>query len=125
MTFTVNNGGSGQQCPCTIWPSTATPGTPDVNQSLPVELGVRFTSNSSGFITGVRFFKGVNNTGTHVGNLWSSSGTLLARATFTGESGSGWQQVELLSAPVAHHRPTPVYVASYFSVRREIFLLTE
>jgi len=112
MPFTVNNGGSGQ-CPCTIWPSTATPGTPDVNQSLPVELGVRFTSNSSGFITGVRFFKGVNNTGTHVGNLWSSSGTLLARATFTGESSSGWQQVNF-SSPVAITANT-VYVASYFS----------
>ena len=113
MTFTVNGGGSGQQCPCTIWPGTATPGTPDVNQSLPVELGVKFTSSSSGFITGVRFYKGVNNTGTHVGNLWSSSGTLLARATFTGESGSGWQQVNF-SSPVAITANT-VYVASYFS----------
>ena len=100
-------------CPCTIWPSTATPGTPDMNQSLPVELGVRFTSSSSGFITGVRFYKGVNNTGTHVGNLWSSSGTLLASATFTGESGSGWQQVNF-SSPVAITANT-VYVASYFS----------
>ena len=112
MPFTVNSGGSGQ-CPCTIWPSTATPGTPDVNQNLPVELGVRFTSSSSGFITGVRFFKGVNNTSTHVGNLWSSSGTLLARATFTGESSSGWQQVNF-SSPVAITANT-VYVASYFS----------
>ena len=110
--FTVS-GVSGQQCPCTIWPSTATPGTPDVNQSLPVELGVKFTSSSSGFITGIRFYKGVNNTGTHVGNLWSSSGALLASATFTGESGSGWQQVNF-SSPVAITANT-VYVASYFS----------
>jgi len=113
ITFTVSGGGSGQQCPCTIWPSTATPGTPDVNQNLPVELGVRFTSSSSGFITGVRFYKGVNNTGTHVGHLWSSSGALLASATFTGESGSGWQQVNF-SSPVAITANT-VYVASYFS----------
>jgi hypothetical protein len=104
---------STSSCPCTIWPSTATPGTPDVNQSLPVELGVKFTASSSGFITGVRFFKGVNNTGTHVGNLWSSSGTLLATATFTGESSSGWQQVNF-SSPVAITANT-VYVASYFS----------
>ena len=113
VTFTVNGGGSGQQCPCTIWPSTATPGITDVNQSLPVELGVNFTSSSSGFITGVRFYKGVNNTGTHVGHLWSSSGALLASATFTGESGSGWQQVNF-SSPVAITANT-VYVASYFS----------
>ena len=68
---------------------------------------------ANGFITGVRFSKGVNNTGTHVGNLWSSSGTLLASATFTGESGSGWQQVNF-SSPVAITANT-VYVASYFS----------
>jgi hypothetical protein len=106
-------GGSGQTCPCTIWPNTATPGTSDTDQSQPVELGVKFTSSSSGFITGVRFYKGVNNTGTHVGNLWSSTGTLLASATFTGESASGWQQVNF-SSPVAITANT-VYVASYFS----------
>src|SRR4030095_13874416 len=66
-----------------------------------------------GFITGVRFYKGVNNTGTHVGSLWSSAGALLARATFTGETASGWQQVNF-SSPVAITANT-VYVASYFS----------
>jgi len=106
-------GVSGQTCPCTIWPSTATPGTADTNQSQALELGVKFTSSSSGHITGIRFYKGVNNTGTHVGNLWSSTGTLLASATFTGESGSGWQQVNF-SSPVAITANT-VYVASYFS----------
>ena len=106
-------GVSGQTCPCTIWPSTATPGTADANQSQPIELGVKFTSSSSGSITGIRFYKGINNTGTHVGNLWSSTGTLLASATFTGESASGWQQVNF-SSPVAITANT-VYVASYFS----------
>src|SRR6185437_12367204 len=55
--------------------------------------------------------KSTANTGTHVANLWSSSGTLLATATFTNETASGWQQVNF---------PTPVsitagsvYVASY------------
>ena len=110
--FTVS-GVSGQQCPCTIWPSTATPGTPDGNQSLPVELGVKFTSGSSGFITGIRFYKGANNTGTHVGISGAAAGALLASATFAGESGSGWQQVNF-SSPVAITANT-VYVASYFS----------
>jgi hypothetical protein len=100
-------------CPCTIWPNTATPGIVDTNDSQAVELGVRFTANSNGFITGIRFYKGVNNTGTHIGNLWSSAGALLARATFSGETASGWQQVNF-SAPVAITANT-VYVASYFS----------
>ena len=51
------------------------------------------------------------NTGTHIGNLWSSSGTLLASATFANETASGWQQVNFAS-PVAITANT-VYVASY------------
>ena len=113
LSITIAGSAPPPTCPCTIWPSTATPGTSDTNQSKPVELGVKFTSSSSGFITGVRFYKGVNNTGTHVGNLWSSTGTLLGSATFTGESASGWQQVDF-SSPVAITANT-VYVASYFS----------
>jgi len=65
----------------------------------------------AGTITGIRFYKGTGNTGTHVGNLWSSSGTLLATATFTGETPSGWQQVTF-ATPVAITANT-VYVASY------------
>jgi hypothetical protein len=100
-------------CPCTIFPSTATPGTADTFETLPVELGVKFTSSASGHITGIRFYKGGSNTGTHTGHLWSSTGALLATATFTGESATGWQQVNF-ATPVAITAST-VYVASYFS----------
>jgi hypothetical protein len=65
----------------------------------------------SGYITGIRFYKSAANTGTHVGNLWSASGTLLATATFSGESVSGWQQVNF-SNPQAVQANTD-YVASY------------
>jgi hypothetical protein len=76
-----------------------------------VELGVSFKPDSNGYITGIRFYKSLANTGTHVGNLWSSSGALLASATFTGESASGWQQVTF-SNPVTVTANT-IYVASY------------
>ena len=59
----------------------------------------------------MRFYKAATNTGTHVGNLWSNSGTLLATATFTGETASGWQQVTF-ATPVAITANT-TYVASY------------
>ena len=111
VTITIQSGVS--QCPCTIWPNSATPGILDTNQTQPLELGVRFSSSFNGFITGVRFYKGVNNTGTHIGHLWSNTGTLLATATFTGETATGWQQVNF-STPVAITANT-VYVASYFS----------
>ncbi|HKV25419.1 MAG TPA: DUF4082 domain-containing protein, partial [Candidatus Acidoferrum sp.] len=97
----------------TIWPSTATPAVSDVGADSPVELGVRFKADSNGYITGIRFYKSAANTGTHIGNLWSNSGTLLATATFANETASGWQQVNF-ATPVAITAGT-VYVASYHS----------
>jgi fibronectin type 3 domain-containing protein len=100
--------------PCfSIWSSTATPGTPDYADATPVELGVVFQTSTNGYIMGIRFYKGTNNTGTHIGNLWSRSGTLLATATFTGETASGWQQVNF-ATPVAITANTE-YTASYFA----------
>ena len=65
-------------CPCTIWPSTTTPGTAAFPDSSAVNVGVEFRSDQAGYITGVRFYKGAGNTGTHVGNLWTATGTLLS-----------------------------------------------
>ncbi|HSZ58796.1 MAG TPA: DUF4082 domain-containing protein, partial [Tepidisphaeraceae bacterium] len=97
----------------TIWSSTTTPAVASVNDTNAVELGVKFTSDTAGYITGLRFYKGSLNTGTHVAHLWTSSGTLLATATFSGETGSGWQQVNFAS-PIAIAANT-VYVASYYA----------
>ena len=104
---------AGPSCPCSGWGSSAIPANPSINDPTAIELGVKFRTDLSGFITGVRFYKGANNTGTHIGNLWSSNGTLLATATFTGETATGWQQVNF-SNPVAVSANT-VYVASYFA----------
>ena len=76
-----------------IWPSSAVPGVVDGGPDSSVELGVKFRSDLGGSITGLRFYKANTNTGTHVGNLWTGTGTRLASATFTGESAAGWQQV--------------------------------
>ena len=91
--------------PFTLWPTATTPGTVDSGDSQAVELGVKFTSSTSGYVTGIRFYKSAANTGTHAGNLWSSTGTLLATATFSNESTSGWQQVTF-NTPVAI-KPAP------------------
>lgn len=99
-------------CPCSIWPSTATPQVAaETSDPSAVELGVEFRSDIDGYITGVRFYKGATNTGTHVGSLWTTGGARLASATFTGESASGWQQVNFAA-------PVPItagitYIASY------------
>lgn len=98
-------------CPCTIFSANAVPGTITVNDNQAVELGVRFTSDVSGFITGIRFYKSNSNTGSHTGTLWTASGALLAAATFSGETSSGWQSVAF-AAPVPISAGT-TYVASY------------
>ena len=101
-------------CPCdTIWPATKIPGTVDDGDNSSTEVGLKFRSDTAGLITGLRFYKGAANTGVHQGNLWSSTGTLLATATFTGESSTGWQQV-FFTTPVSITANT-TYVASYFA----------
>ena len=90
-----------------------TPGTVDSGDGNPVELGVKFKSDVAGSVTGIRFHKAAANTGTHIGGLWTSTGTQLASATFTGETASGWQEVDF-ATPVAITAGT-TYVAGYFA----------
>ena len=94
-----------------LWNDATLPATVSANDTSAVELGVKFSADLDGFVTGLRFYKGPQNTGTHVGHLWTSSGTLLASVTFTGESASGWQQVTLPTAVAVTANTT--YVASY------------
>ena len=62
-------------------------------------------------MTGVRFYKAAANTGTHTGSLWTADGTRLAQATFSSETGSGWQKVTF-ATPV-QVQPNTTYIASY------------
>jgi len=100
-------------CPCDVWNSSASPQTPDSGDGGSIEVGVKFRADYNGYISGIRFYKSAANTGTHVGNLWTASGSLLGSATFSNESASGWQQVNFAN-PVAIIANT-VYVASYFA----------
>ncbi|MDX2302057.1 MAG: DUF4082 domain-containing protein [Microscillaceae bacterium] len=98
-----------------IWSDQTIPsGNPDLVENSPVELGLKFRAFTDGFITGIRFYKGPGNTGTHIGRLWAASGgNPLAEATFINETASGWQEVRF-SNPVFIKANT-TYIASYFS----------
>ena len=109
---TVTPSASGFNCPCNILGASVPPAA-DSGDGNAVELGLKFRADVNGFVTGVRFYKSTANTGTHLGNLWSSSGTLLASATFTNETASGWQAVSF-GSPVAITANT-TYVVSYFA----------
>jgi hypothetical protein len=84
----------------TLFKPTDTPAVAGFDESGGVQLGVKFRCTTpGGKARGIRFYKGPQNTGTHVGRLWDENGTLLATATFSGESASGWQETTF---------PTPV-----------------
>ncbi|MBK8203350.1 MAG: DUF4082 domain-containing protein [Bdellovibrionales bacterium] len=93
-------------------PATVPGNIEDSTDLNSVELGMKFQSDIDGYILGVRFYKGINNTGVHSGTLWNSStGTSLATVNFSGETSSGWQQ-QLFASPVAILANT-TYVISY------------
>ncbi len=96
-----------------IWPNSTIPTNTSENDTSAVELGTKFRSSISTTVTGVKFYKGAGNTGTHVGNLWSSNGTKLATVTFTNETSSGWQSATF-SSPVSITANT-TYIVSYFA----------
>jgi hypothetical protein len=98
--------------PSTIFGARA-PVTAAVSDTEAMELGVRFTPQTDGYITGIRFYKGTGNTGTHTGTLWSNGGSQLATATFSGETATGWQKVTFANSVLVHANTT--YVASYYA----------
>lgn len=99
------------QPPNRIWTDAAVPVVISDEDTNPVELGFKFRSSVAGQVLGVRFYKGPDNLGTHIGNLWTDSGTLLRSVAFTNETASGWQ-AQAFSTPVAINSNT-TYVVSY------------
>jgi hypothetical protein len=100
-------------CPCSLWGTNVIPPVADSGDGANVEVGVKFKSDTFGQVSGIRFYKAAANTGTHVGSVWTASGQLLASATFTNETASGWQSVTF-SSPVTI-LPNTTYVAGYFA----------
>lgn len=100
-------------CPCWIWSSSNVPAKPSELDTSQVEVGLKFRSDMPGLVTGIRFYKGANNTGTHVGHLWSAQGANLATVTFTNETATGWQQANFsTSIPIAANT---TYIVSYYA----------
>jgi hypothetical protein len=95
----------------TIWNESSAPQSADAEPDNPVELGVKIISKTAGAVVGLRFHKGEMNSGPHAANLWTSNGTLLATAAFSGETLLGWQQASFPSAVTINSNT--VYVVSY------------
>ena len=69
-----------------VWSPSATPAISAEDDSGSVELGVKFTVDTNGSISGIRFYKGSGNTGTHIGSVWTAAGQRLGTATFANET---------------------------------------
>lgn len=78
---------------------TLTPAIGETTDHTPYEMGVRFVPSVGGKVSGISFWNTPNETGTHVGHLWTDAGTLLATVTFAGEAGAGWHTA-MLKTPI-------------------------
>ncbi|MGZ4156399.1 MAG: N,N-dimethylformamidase beta subunit family domain-containing protein, partial [Bacteroidia bacterium] len=96
-----------------IWGSSGSPANANASDALPIETGTKFRASVNGYVTGIRFYKGVTNTGIHTASLWNTNGKQLATAPFTAETASGWQEVHF-ATPV-YIKADTTYIASYFS----------
>jgi hypothetical protein len=90
--------------------TTQTPVAPNATDGVAYELGMKFQAGEAGMITAIRYWKASSETGTHVGRIWSATGTQLASVTFAGETTSGWQ-IQPLATPLAIQANT-TYVVS-------------
>ena len=90
--------------------ATSRPSTPPRHPPTTpaVELGLRFRATAHGFVTGVRFYKGTGNSGTHTGiAVEHQRHAARAHVTFTSESATGWQTVSFANpVAVTPARPT-------------------
>jgi len=99
---------------CTVWNPATQPTLQGLyNDGKSVELGLKFHSDINGTVQGVRFYKDPSEGGSHVGHLWSSTGTQLAEVTFS-ETASGWQQATF-PAPVAITAGTDYWISEFAS----------
>jgi hypothetical protein len=100
-------------CPCSLWSLSDTPAQVAEQDTNAVTLGVKVQAQVAGVITGVRYYKSTQNTGTHTAQIWSRDGQLLASATFSSaeNTGTGWKTV-MFATPVSIQAQT-TYITSY------------
>lgn len=114
----------------TIWDDSVTPSSagdgsigPARDQFHGLELGCHFTSDVSGYIVGVRFWKlPGDQSHIHTGELWDGNGNRLATAEFTDETASRWQHVNFRTPILI--KPSATYTVSYHTTYG-VFAYTE
>jgi beta-mannanase len=84
-----------------------------VNDTNPIEVGVKFTSSVVGSLVGVWFYKPTASGGPHYASVWNASGLRLARVQYLNETAEGWQRMNF-ATPVSIAPNTQYTVSVYF-----------
>ncbi len=84
----------------TLFDDNWVPDEIDSGENQPIELGLKFQSSASSCPASASVSTRARRTPGPRGRLWSASGQILAMATFSNETASGWQSVEFI-VPVA------------------------
>jgi fibronectin type 3 domain-containing protein len=93
-------------CPCSLFPTQQPASQPGGT----FEVGVKIKVDQPLALTSLRFYKSSQETGTHVGTIWTAGGTQIERVPFVSETAAGWQQ-QALPMPI-QLQPNVVYVVS-------------
>jgi hypothetical protein len=110
----VSNSGAASAT-VTVFATNAKPAVPSAADPRSVELGMRFWPKRDLYATGVRFYKGAANRGTHTGTLWTAGGQPLRHVMFTHETAGGWQHAKFAHPLLL--RANARYVVSYHAPR--------
>lgn len=93
-----------------MFSAKAAPRERAVRDGRRTSLGIRFTSERAGTVTGIQFFRSARNVGPHRVKLWNREGVVMGRGVYRGDR-TGWVTARLRK-PVAISANTR-YVASY------------
>jgi hypothetical protein len=113
--FAVVTNSGAASATVTVFATTAKPSVPSAADPRSVELGMRFSPKRNLYATGIRFYKGAANLGTHTGTLWTADGHGLRRVVFTHETAGGWQHAKFVHPVLL--RANAKYVVSYHAPR--------
>jgi hypothetical protein len=105
-------------CPCSLYAASGKPASQGLSVQdgrtgggpFSYELGTKITVDQPMQLTAVSFYKDPQETGAHVGRVWSADGTQLAQVAFANETVSGWQR-QPLATPLALQAGTTYLVS--------------
>lgn len=109
----TNNSTVGSLATQSLFSHTSDPTGYSTESTSDFNAAVILQSSQTGVIEDICFFKIASMTGTHIGTIYNSSGTVLGQVTFSGETASGWQ-CQAFATPINFLKNTYYKASVYF-----------